>query len=641
MKYGFISLFLILSGYVFGADNSIIVKPISKNISKSSAIEVIPESLVFRIDSSSYKCESKTITKKEIELPNMDTLWAKEDYWKDITPGKVIITYNSSVDVHNATYKELGILDKSITIVDKGLSPLNFIVVDVPGNLDNVKSFMQIMKNNPCVKFVEPERPMHILATPNDTYYGGYQWDKRLLNCPAAWDLGYGSMDISIAVIDQGSDYNHQDLSAHYKTDTLGYDFLDNDNNPVPLDTLEAHGTHCSGVAAAVIGNGKGIAGISNSRLYSLRAGSSTTLPSASCANSIQWCADRKVRVISMSWGNYTLVSQISQACLNAWNAGCLLVSATGNDGTTPMMYPARLSQVIAVGAIDSTSARWQYSNYGSETELIAPGVGVIGTIPLRGENSYQLFAGTSEACPQVAGIAALVLSASPTLTNQEVRDILDSTATDLGTAGRDQYHGYGKPNAYAAVQKALSISGPRDTAVLTVNNKDSAADNLIVSGITKSANWIISISLTSFGVAPGGTRQVTVVAGGALSSGTYKDTLWIHSNDPINPYPVPVTLLVGIGVEENNVISPLSLKAFFNAKNKQIDINYSIVLPSNVKLTLLDAAGRVVKNILESRKAPGSYNMAISANGLKTGVYFVVLKMDNKQLSQKVILIK
>lgn len=613
----------------------------------ASEIEVIPDSLILNIPPSS-KNNTKA-KRRQLSGPltvNLDTLWDNENYWEDIIPGRVIIRYAKDIDVHTAKFADLGFTDKSIKIVHKGLKPLNFIIVDVPGSLSDIKSFMKLMKAKPYIENIEPDRPMHILFTPNDTYYGQYQWDKRLINCPAAWDLGLGSMDISIAIIDQGADYTHQDLQARY-TSTKGYDFLSGDSDPMPATTSEAHGTHCSGVAAATINNGAGIAGISNSHLYSLRVGDGTVLNTGACIDAIIWCGNNGINVVSMSWGNYTYVAETDNACRHADSAGCILVSGTGNDATTPMMYPAKLPEVIAVGAIDSLNQIWQEnssigSNYGAETELAAPGKDVIGTIPGGAGNEYQMWSGTSEACPQVSGAAALVWSANPNLTSDEVRGVLDSSAIDLGNTGRDQYYGYGKLNVYGAIQKALEMSGPRDTGTISVNNKSSASSNLIVSGITKSQNWILSISPLSFGVPPGGAKQVTVIVGGSFSEGYLRDTLWIASNDPTYPvYPVPIILQVA-GIEEKRIaIDNMGLKTFLKPTSKQISISYTIPLTSLTTLNIYDASGRLVKSVENGEKESGTYSMNINTTDLSSGIYFVILNSCNRQLSGKIVLIK
>lgn len=610
-----------------------------KETSMASEIEVVPESLVVNIPPSKGQgSKTKNQTFGTPLTVNLDTLWDKEDYWKDIVPGEVIIRYNTYLDIHKASTAELGITDKGIAIIDKGIDPLNFIVVKVSGNLTDMKNFMKVMKEKTYIKCIEPNRPMYILLTPNDTYYGQYQWDKPNINCPLAWDLGLGSMNISIAVIDHGTEYSHQDLQARYTT-TKGYDFLDGDTDPIPGSTSENHGTHCSGVAAATINNGLGIAGVSNSHLYSLRVGNATTLNTPACVNAIQWCADNNINIVSMSWGNTVLVAEIDNVCRHADSAGCLLISATGNAGTTPMNYPAKLSQVMAVGAIDSANQRAQFSNYGAEMELVAPGVNIISTIPF---GQYQAgWQGTSEACPQVSGAAALVWSANQTLTNHEVRAILDSTAADLGTAGWDQYYGYGKPNVYAAVQKALEMSGPRDTGIININNKSSASSNLMVSAITKTQNWILSISPTSFGVPIGGTKPVTVIVGGKFSTGNYRDTLWISSNDPAhNPYPVPVILKVA-GVEDKEVVQDLFLQTSINLTQNQLIIRYAIPMNSDVKLKLYGASGRLIKSLIDMKQEPGNYSKNVNTNNLGNGVYFVVLRADRKQVSKKIILVK
>jgi hypothetical protein len=135
-------------------------------------------------------------------------------------------------------------------------------------------------------------------------------------------------------------------------------------------------------------------------------------------------------------------------ACNNAWNAGLIIVAAAGNDGSS-VDYPAAYSTVIAVTATNSADGYPSWSNYGSQAELSAPGVSIYSTAKGGG---YTTESGTSMSTPHVSGVAALVLADDPTLTNSEVRTILQNTAEDLGPTGRDVHYGYGLVDAEAAV---------------------------------------------------------------------------------------------------------------------------------------------------------------------------------------------
>jgi hypothetical protein len=152
-----------------------------------------------------------------------------------------------------------------------------------------------------------------------------------------------------------------------------------------------------------------------------------------------------------------------------------VVVFAAGNDNENSVAYPARLSEVIAVGASSPCDERkspsscdgerWWGSNYGPELDVIAPGV-LINTTDISSFRGYNAasgdytstFNGTSAATPHVAGLAALVLSANPSLTPDRVQQIIQDTADDIGSPGRDDQTGYGRINAHQAILRAKSL---------------------------------------------------------------------------------------------------------------------------------------------------------------------------------------
>jgi subtilisin family serine protease len=141
-----------------------------------------------------------------------------------------------------------------------------------------------------------------------------------------------------------------------------------------------------------------------------------------------------------------------------AHQSGVLVVSASGNDGSGLPLYPAAFPDVVAVGATDKYGDHASFSNYGSHVELVAPGETIYSSLP---GNTYEAWNGTSMACPHVAGLAGLILSRNPNLTNEQVRQIMAATSQDLGSVGRDSYYGFGRINAYAALsQTPASGSG-------------------------------------------------------------------------------------------------------------------------------------------------------------------------------------
>ncbi len=246
--------------------------------------------------------------------------------------------------------------------------------------------------------------------TPNDPHWDE-QYNLRLINIDDAWICEKGGKNIKIAIVDSGIQYDHPDLKGNYVSG--GYDWVNDDSYPYDDG---GHGTFCAGTAAAVMDNMKGIAGIAQVSLMAEKVldenGEGTEWD---CARGIRHAADGEANIMCLSLGGYSTTFLGKNACQYAWDAGCLLVAASGDNGNRPVMYPARYDTVIAVGAIDKNKRRWSDSNYGLELELVAPGVEVISTYPT---DSYALGDGTSFAAPHVAGVAALLWSRGPSLTN-------------------------------------------------------------------------------------------------------------------------------------------------------------------------------------------------------------------------------
>ncbi|MFA5032689.1 MAG: S8/S53 family peptidase [bacterium] len=602
------------------------------NYLSGGEISVSPISLAFQIDSSSAKGTTlltSTVCKANIE---------DEAYWKDIVPGEVIIGYKNTVDVKKATLSQLGIAEKCITVKNKEMGD-NFILVKVNGSIEDEKTFIKSMLARPNVISAEPNGRTKSFKNPNDPYFASYQWDKRSLKAPEAWEYGWGSDAISLAIVDQGSQYTLSDLSPRYGT-VKGRDTWNDDSDPKPNDlTNEYHGTHCSGIAMATINNSIGIAGMSNSRLYAVRVQEAGGGDIAAEGDGIQWCIDNGIKILSMSMGSTTPYTYIQTKCINAWNAGCLLFGASGNDGHEPVSYPAGFNGVQAVGEINSSDQLDALSNYGTAMKFVAPGIGIASYFP---DGSINQLSGTSMACPQVAGGAALVWSANPSLTNAEVRDILIATATDLGTTGWDKYYGHGKPNLQKAVELAMSGGSPADTGILTVYNSSSATGALYVTDITYKASWIKSVSPKIFNVAIGSSNGVTVIVQASLPKGTYYDTLFIRSTDADkDPLAVPVTLTVANpGIEETKA-SEFNFRVLSNPTTKFVGISFNIPDAKNVTLKMYDATGREVKTLINDSKMSGSYNSKIDIRALSSGIYFAVLQVGDSRISKKVTLVR
>lgn len=316
---------------------------------------------------------------------------------------------------------------------------------------EELDSLLKELKNDPNIEYVEPNIIYSKTQIPNDTYYFD-DWAIDYIRAESAWDITTGSNDIIVAVIDTGVDMDHPDLRNQL---ILGKDFVDNDMIPEDED---GHGTLVAEIIGAEANNGFGKAGVVwNCKILPLRVlDANGDGYIEDIANAIIYAADNGARVINLSLGGPEPSRTIKDAIDYAYNKGVLLVGSAGNSGEN-ILYPAAYSEVIAVGAIDENENRANFSGYGQQLSLVAPGVNIIGF-----ENDEQLILGngTSFATPYVSGGAALLLSLNPYLTNSEVKEMLEVSAKDLGLVGWDEDYGYGALDIYSALANNTEYFG-------------------------------------------------------------------------------------------------------------------------------------------------------------------------------------
>jgi thermitase len=166
-------------------------------------------------------------------------------------------------------------------------------------------------------------------------------------------------------------------------------------------------------------------------------------------AQGIDWSKNNGAKVINLSLGGPGKSTALENAVNNAWNAGVVVVAAAGNTGDNTTFYPGAFTNSIAVAATDKHDKRASFSTYGNWIDVAAPGVKIASTYPVA-LGSYKYISGTSMASPHVAGLAGLL--ASQGKTNSQARNSIETTAVDLGAAGKDQFYGNGRIDAQAAV---------------------------------------------------------------------------------------------------------------------------------------------------------------------------------------------
>ena len=265
-------------------------------------------------------------------------------------------------------------------------------------------------------------------------------WGVADIKAPNSWQSGLTGKGVNIAIIDTGAG-PHSDLLIAGGTNVI------NGSTTTSYSDDNGHGTHIAGIIAAEGLNG-GVEGVApGASVYAVKALNSTGSGYTSdIISGIDWAINNKMNIVSLSLGSDKSDTVLQSAVDTAYNDGLLIVAAAGNDGNTAgtgtnTEYPANYSSVIAVGAVDSNNNRADFSSTGGKVEVAAPGVNVESTYL---NNSYELMSGTSMATPFVAGDLALLKQEYPTDTNVQLRQLLDTTVTDLGVAGRDSLYGFG-----------------------------------------------------------------------------------------------------------------------------------------------------------------------------------------------------
>src|SRR6266446_4720453 len=191
-------------------------------------------------------------------------------------------------------------------------------------------------------------------------------------------------------------------------------------------------------------------------------------------AQGIEYAVDHGARIINLSLGGDWPSSTLQDAINFAWSNNVVVVAAAGNSGGTAPQYPAACDHVVAVSATEQDDSRASFSTYGNFVTLAAPGT-AIWTTQRDLSNPYGAWSGTSFACPIAAGVAALVASANPSLSNTQIVDVLKQTADDLGSPGYDTSFGYGRLNAFRAVAAAGSNVSPLLPVVEMISPVDGA----------------------------------------------------------------------------------------------------------------------------------------------------------------------
>mgnify|MGYP002623883346 FL=1 len=341
--------------------------------------------------------------------------------------------------------------------------------------------------DEPAASPSEPTEPTGpVTAYPDVAYYGGSNdWNLNAINAPEVWAQGYTGSGVTVAVVDTGVDLDHPKLTNQiwvnpggitgngidddqdgYVDDVNGWDFASNDNRP---DDGNGHGTHVAGTIAADA-NGVGATGVApDATIMPVRVlnnnGSGTL---SAVAAGIRYAAANGADIINLSLGG-GFSSVIHSALQYAQQLGVLVVAAAGNEYSSTPSYPARfsaaLNNVISVGAHNSSNRIANFSNDvggSGAVQIDAPGVSVYSAYH---GNRYARLSGTSMATPHVAAMAALALSANPSLTATQLRSAIVN-GSDRTVSGSDSNGGIN-----AALTVALAAAGDVSSGTTTASD--------------------------------------------------------------------------------------------------------------------------------------------------------------------------
>jgi len=360
------------------------------------------------------------------------------------------------------------------------------LIVEINGQtFKGLHTISDFVKSQPGIQYIEPNHSIAIFSAPNDPFFNrlwGLQNTGQLaglsgadISILQAWEISTGSSNITVGVLDTGIDWTHEDLVENiwqnlaedadgdghviewngnqwvldpgdlngqdddgngYTDDLIGWDFVNNDNNPYDDN---GHGTHVSGTIGARGNNGKGITGVAqNVRLMPLKifdlAGTGYT---ATVKEAVDYALEMGVDITNVSWGTSQVSQTMREAFETANNNDQIVVAAAGNNNRNNdilPVYPASydFENIIAVAAVNRHNSLTIFSNYGeTSVDIGAPGGDIYSTLP---GNFYGWYSGTSMAAPHVTGAVALALSACDNSTPAQIKNHLINTATPLNT---------------------------------------------------------------------------------------------------------------------------------------------------------------------------------------------------------------
>lgn len=534
----------------------------------------------------------------------------------------------------------------------------------------------------------------------NDTYFS-QQWALSKIQAEQAWNINSGNPNVILAILDSGVDLGypesgnpldpHPDLEDNLQNidQVFGINIVDNE----PPYDIYSHGTHVAGIAGAITNNGLGIAGIAGGgyagngvKILIIKVGNYE--PTESYVSSgIYSAVNAGAKVINISSGftdrencsaqttpesiteHSALLAAVNYAIAN----DVVIVAALGNNTglidecignyKKYYVYPASYSNVISVANTNESDYRSSSSNYSPKCDISAPGNNIISTIPRYLDASspigYGNKEGTSMSAPYVSGVAALIRSYAPVANWQMVRAILKQT-TDPIDQLNPQFAGKlgsGRLNAYKALKLIQEVpSQPSGITLIYQNNHPIITWDVNSEADIQGYQIYIKYEFRNgsnprFWTYSYEDHFITAnnyIDYNWFTSGTDKAYYYVKAVDIKNNYSAKsstVSCSGGLGkqiaIKDENLPDNYNVESYPNPFNPTTTLKYQIKESGFVRITMYDALGRNVFEVINENKEPGTYEVKFNGSNLASGVYFFTLRVNDFIKASKIILAK
>ncbi len=481
--------------------------------------------------------------------------------------------------------------------IDK-ISSLRVHIVSVPEQAE--EAIVRALSNNPNIDFAE----LDMFQVPNETIVNDPQysgsWHLPKIHSSYAWDVSKAD-GIVIAILDSGVDSTHPDLKDKL---VPGFNSVVTDT-AYPYSTStepgHPHGTWVAGSVAATTNNGIGISSIAyNAKIMPIRVSNDPTGWAywSDIARGLTWAADHGAKVANISYEAYQS-STIASSANYLLSKGGVTVCSAGNSGINPGYTD--VASIITVSATDSNDVKAGWSNYGNFVDVSAPGVSILTTNPGGGFVNVN---GTSFSSPITAGVIALIMSANPSLSPNDIELVLENSAYKISGENFNEYYGNGRVDAAAAVELAL-LSQPKDLILPSVSFSSPSSGSTVNGLVNVDINAADNIGIASVSL------YVNGILVGTDSSAPYS-LIWDSTTfaDGASTLKLEAVDLTG-----NKAIASLSL----NVKNSIVVDN------SNPTVT--------ITNPLNGSKVSGSISVKVNAKD-DVAIAKIDLLIDGKLLA-------